>query len=376
MQFTFTEEQQEFRTILRRFLDDRSPTTEVRRLLATEEGWERDGWTRLNQEMGLTAVPIPEEYGGQGFGFVEHGIVLEETGRALLCAPFFATTAMAVPAILNAGSEDDKRRLLPDIATGDCIATLAVAEESGQWDCNGVAMTAEAAGGGYQLSGGKNLVVDGCTADLIVVAARKPGSTGDEGISLFAVRGDATGLTRTPQQAMDPTRKLARLTFDNVEAELLGAEDKAGPALTRTLQQAAVCLANEMVGGAERLREDTMEYISMRMQFGRTIASFQAIKHRAADLLLEVELAKSAAYYAAGAAADDADDLPAVASLAKACASEAYMKTAIEAIQLHGGIGFTWDNDTQLWFKRAKSSEVFLGHPSQHRELMLQHWAA
>lgn len=376
MQFTFTDEQQEFRSILRRFLDDRSPTTEVRRLMATDDGWERDGWTRLNQEMGLTAVPIPEEYGGQGFSFVEHGIVLEEAGRALLCAPYFATTAMAVPAILNAGSEEDKRRLLPDIATGDCVATLAVAEDGGQWDSAGIAATARAADGGYRLSGSKSFVVDGCTADLIVVAARTPGSAGEDGVSLFTVASDAAGLTRTPLQAMDATRKLARLRFDDVEATLLGSEGKAAPALVRTLQHAAVCLANEMVGGAERLREDTMEYISMRMQFGRTIASFQAIKHRAADLLLEVELAKSAAYYAAEAAADDADDLAAVASLAKACASDAYMKAAIEAIQLHGGIGFTWDNDTQLWFKRAKSSEVFLGHPSQHRELMMRHWAA
>lgn len=376
MQFTFTDEQQEFRSILRRFLDDRSPTTEVRRLMATDDGWERDGWTRLNQEMGLTAVPIPEEYGGQGFSFVEHGIVLEEAGRALLCAPYFATTAMAVPAILNAGSEEDKRRLLPDIATGDCVATLAVAEDGGRWDSAGIAATARAADGGYRLNGSKSFVVDGCTADLIVVAARTPGSAGEDGVSLFTVASDAAGLTRTPLQAMDATRKLARLRFDDVEATLLGSEGKAAPALARTLQHAAVCLANEMVGGAERLREDTMEYISMRMQFGRTIASFQAIKHRAADLLLEVELAKSAAYYAAEAAADDADDLAAVASLAKACASDAYMKAAIEAIQLHGGIGFTWDNDTQLWFKRAKSSEVFLGHPSQHRELMMRHWAA
>lgn len=376
MQFTFTEEQQEFRTILRRFLDDKSPTTEVRRLMATEAGWERAAWTRLNQELGLTAVPIPEEYGGQGFGFIEHGIVLEEMGRALLCAPYFATTAMAVPAILNAGSEDDKRRLLPDIATGDCVATLAVAEDSGQWDCASITATAENTGGGYKLNGSKSFVVDGGTADLILVAARKPGSSGEDGVSLFAVQGDAAGLTRRSLKTMDETRKLARLELDNVAADLLGTDGGAGPALTRSLQQAAVCLANEMVGGAERLREDTMEYIGLRMQFGRAIASFQAIKHRAADLLLEVELAKSAAYYAAAAAADDAQDLPAVASLAKACASDAYMKAAIEAIQLHGGIGFTWDNDTHLWFKRAKSSEVFLGHPSQHRELMLRNWAA
>lgn len=376
MQFAFTEEQQEFRTVLRRFLEDKSPTTEVRRLMESEAGWEREAWTALNRELGLTAVSIPEEYGGQGFSAVEHGIVLEEAGRALLCAPYFASSAMAAPAILNAGSEDDKRALLPDIANGDCIATLAVAEDSGRWGGDGIAMTATASDRGFVLDGSKSFVVDGHTADLIVVAARQPGSSGEDGLSLFTVRADAPGLERQPLKSMDETRKLARLRFNSVSAELLGEEGAAAAPLARTLQQAAVCLANEMVGGAERLREDTMDYIAMRMQFGRQIASFQAIKHKAADMLLEVELAKSAAYYAAAAAADDADDLPAVASLAKAAASDAYMQTAVNAIQLYGGIGFTWDNDTHLWFKRAKSSEVFLGHPSEHRESMIRHWAA
>lgn len=376
MQFTFTEEQEEFRTVLRRFLEDKSPTTEVRRLMATEAGFDRAAWAALNRELGLTAVAIPEDYGGQGFGFIEHGIVLEEMGRALLCAPYFSATAMAAPAILNGGSEDDKRALLPDIASGDSLATLAVAEDSGRWDAAGIALTATASDRGFVLNGHKSFVVDGGTADLVIVAARQPGSTGDEGLSLFAVHGDAPGLQRRPLKTVDETRKLARLSFESVSAELLGEEGAAAGPLARTLQHAAVCLASEMVGGAERLREDTMEYIGMRMQFGRPIASFQAIKHRAADLLLEVELAKSAAYYAAAAAADDADDLPAVASLAKAAASDAYMQMAVAAIQLHGGIGFTWDNDTHLWFKRAKSSEAFLGLPGQHREQMLRHWAA
>jgi alkylation response protein AidB-like acyl-CoA dehydrogenase len=204
--------------------------------------------------------------------------------------------------------------------------------------------------------------------------ARAPGSSGEEGLSLFSVRGDAAGLTRTALTPLDPTRKIARLDFAGVEAELLGEAGAAAAPIAKTLDQAAACLASEMVGGAEALRESALAFAAMRMQFGRPIASFQSMKHKQADMLLEVELAKSAAYVAAQAAADDADDMPAMASLAKAAASEAYLQTAIHAIQIHGGVGFTWDNDTHLWFKRAKSSEVFLGDPAWRRERLMQAW--
>ena len=234
--------------------------------------------------------------------------------------------------------------------------------------------TATPSDGGFRLDGAKGFVLDGHTADLIVVLARRPGSRGDDGLSLFTVAGDAQGLDRRLLETADATRKLARLTFDAVPAELLGEEGAAAGPLAKTLDQAAICLANEMVGGAERLRESALDYSLMRMQFGRAIGSFQSMKHKATDMLLDVELAKSAAYYAAAAAGEDDDDLPAIASLAKACAAEAYMQTAIHATQIHGGIGFTWDNDTHLWFKRAKSSEVFLGDPSYHRELLMQRW--
>jgi len=374
MRFAFTDEQEQFRSILRRFLEDKSPTTEVRRLMETETGCDREVWKQLSSELGLTAIHIPESYGGQGFGHVELGIAMEEMGRALLCAPYFASTVMAATAILEAGTEEQKRALLPAIASGDTIATLAVAEDSGQWNAAGVAATATASTGAYTLDGRKSFVLDGHTADLIVVAARAPGSRDEDGLSLFTVAGDAKGLTRTPLQSLDPTRKLARLTLDGVPAELLGAAGKAAGPVARTLDLAAVALANEMVGGAEKLRESAMDYAGMRMQFGRPIASFQTLKHKAADMLIDVELAKSAAYYAAEAADERDPDLPALASLAKACASEAYMQTAAHTIQIHGGIGFTWDNDTHLWFKRAKSSEVFLGNPAYHRELLMQRW--
>jgi alkylation response protein AidB-like acyl-CoA dehydrogenase len=374
MQFSFTAEQEEFRSVLRRFLDEKSPTTAVRRLMETKAGWERESWRELNQLLGLTAVHIPEIYGGQGFGFVELGIVLEETGRALLCAPYFASTALAATTIMNAGTDAQKRALLPPIAAGDTVATLAFTEPNGRWDATGVETTATRIGEKFRLDGVKSFVLDGHTADLIVALARRPGSTGDDGLSFFTAAGDAPGLGRRALKVLDPTRKQARLEFHAVEAELLGEEGAGAGPFAKTLILAAVCLANEMVGGAERLRQSALDYANLRVQFGRAIASFQSMKHKQADMLVEVELARSAAYTAAAAADDDDAELPALASLAKACASDAYMQTAIHTIQIHGGIGFTWDNDTHLWFKRAKSSEVFLGDPTYHRELMMRAW--
>lgn len=372
MQFSFTNEQEDFRGILRRFFGARSPSSEVRKLMETETGFDRDTWKKLNQELGLTAVHIPEAYGGQGFGCVELSIVLEEMGRVLLCAPYFSSVVLGATAILNAGTDAQKRALLPSIASGDTTATLAFTEDNGLWDTSGVTLTAT----GNKLNGVKSFVVDGHTADLIVVLARAPGTSGDNGLSLFTVRGDAGGLKRTPLKTMDATRKLARLEFKDVEGELLGEAGKAAGPFARTMTQAVICLANEMAGGADKLRESTLDYVQMRMQFGRPIAAFQSMKHKQADMLVEVETAKSAAYYAAAAFDDNAADLLAAASLAKACVSDTYLQTAIHAIQCRGGIGFTWDEDTHLWFKRAKASEVFLGDATYHRELMMQRWAA
>lgn len=376
MRFAFTDEQVEFRAMLRRFLQSRSPTTEVRRLMETDEGYDQTVWRQLTGELGLAGIHIPEIYGGQGFGFVELGIALEEAGRALLCAPFFSSVALAATAILNGATEEQKRALLPGIAAGDTTAALAFTEDNGRWDPAGVETTATASDGGYRLDGTKSFVIDGHTAGLIVVLARRPGSSGEEGLSLFTVAADAPGLERRLLKTMDPTRKQARLTFRSVPAELIGSEGGAADGFRRTLDQAAACLANEMAGGAEQLLESAIDYAMMRVQFGRQIASFQSLKHKAADMLLEVEMAKSAAYYAAAAADENSADFPAAASLAKACTSETYMQTAIHTIQIHGGIGFTWDQDCHLWFKRAKSSEVLLGDPSYHRELMMQRWQA
>jgi len=374
MEFSFTGEQQEFRAVLRRFFEEKSPTSEVRRLMETEVGWDRGRWRELNEQLGLCGVHVPEIHGGQGFGPIELGIVLEEMGRALLCAPYFASTVLATTAILNAASEAEKYTLLPSIVSGETVATLAFTEPCGRWDAGSVETTATPVDGRYRLDGVKSFVLDGHTADLLIVLARRPGSSGEEGLSFFTVRGEAPGLERRPLRALDPTRKIAKVGFRSVEAELLGELGGAAAPFARTMEVAAICLANEMVGGAERLRESALDYAGLRMQFGRPIASFQSMKHKQADMLLDVELAKSAAYHAAEAAAEDDPEVPALASLAKAAASEAYLQTAIHTIQIHGGIGFTWDNDTHLWFKRAKSSEVFLGDPAWHRERLLQAW--
>ncbi len=375
MKFSFSAEQDEFRANLRRLLTERVPTKEVRRLMATAAGWEREGWRQIDGALGLSAIAIPEAYGGYGFGFAELCIVLEEMGRALVPAPYLAT-ALAARAILHGGSEADRALLLPGIAAGETIATLASAEDAGRWEGAATTVIATPEGDGCRLDGHKSFVIDGATADLILVLARAPGTVGEEGLSLFAVEAGVAGLDRQALAVMDPTRKLARLTFDGVAARPVGAAGKAAGPYRRTMMEAAVALTNEMVGGAERLREDALAYAMMRMQFGRAIASFQSMKHKQAVMLLEVELAKSAAYYAAAAIDDGDADALAVASLAKAGAADAYVQTAIHAIQIHGGIGFTWDNDTHLWFKRAKSSEVLFGDGQHHREIMMRNWAA
>lgn len=373
MQFTFTSEQQQFREIVQRFMKDKSPPGEVRRLMETEEGFDPAVWKQLSEQLALPAISIPESYGGAGFGFVELGIVMEEMGRSLLCAPYFSSIVLAVNAILNAGSEDQKQALLPDIASGKIRATLAMTEPDGNWHPSGIELAAQADGQRFLLSGEKSFVVDGHTADLLVVVARLQDSDGDK-ISFFTVRGDAPGLEKRPLKVMDQTRKLTHLAFSGVEASLLGEGGSGHAALSRTLDQGAIALANEMVGGAQYLLDSTIEYTKLRMQFGRVIGSFQAVKHKCANMLIQLELAKSAAYYAASAVAADDVNVPALASVAKSAAADAYMLIAAEAIQLHGGIGFTWDQDTHLWFKRAKSSEVFLGDPTYHRELVMQRW--
>jgi alkylation response protein AidB-like acyl-CoA dehydrogenase len=372
MNFAFSEEQEQLREAVRKFMEAKSPSSEVRRLMETTEGYDEAVWKQMAQELGLQSLHLPEAHGGQGFTFVELGIVLEEMGRVLLCAPYFSTVVLAADAIMNAATEAQQGELLPGIASGETIAALAFTEPNGRWDASGITMEATGNGDSYQLSGTKMFVIDGHTANTIITVARLAGTSGEDGISFFAVDGDASGLTRAPLATMDQTRKQARLDFSDVAARPLGEPGAGWAALSKALDQAAVGLSNEMVGGAQKVLEMAVDYAKVRVQFGRPIGSFQAIKHKCADMLLEVESAKSAAYYAAWAAAEDNDELPVVASLAKAYCSDAYFHAAAENIQIHGGIGFTWEHDAHLYFKRAKSSEILLGDATYHRELLAQ----
>ena len=368
MDFAFSEEQEELRRAVRRFLADKSPDGEVRRLMATPEGYDPAVWQQMAEQLGLQSLAIPEHNGGAGFGFVELAVVLEEMGAALLCAPFFSSAVLGAHALLNSGDDEAKERWLPGIASGASIATLALAEDSGRWDLDAVELEARRTGDGWVLEGHKSFVLDGHVATLVLVVARSAG-----GLGLFAVQEGAPGVVRTPLLTLDQTRKQARLQFARTPAVPVGVPGEVGPGLEKTLQLAAVALAAEQVGGAQHCLDSSVEHARTRIQFGRPIGSFQAIKHKCADLLCEVESARSAAYYAAWAAAEDSDDLPLAASLAKSYCSETYFHAAAENIQIHGGIGFTWEHDAHLYFKRAKSSELLFGDPTYHRELLAQH---
>jgi len=363
MNFAFSEEQEELRKTVRSFLDSKSPETAVREQMETEGGFDKAVW----KQMGLQGLHIPEEYGGSGFGYVELGVVLEEMGRALLCAPYFSTVVLAANTLIHSGDDAAKKKHLPGIAAGETIATLAYTEPSGKWDESGITMQASGSGSSFKLNGTKMFVIDGHTADLIIVAAKT-----SKGTSLFAVDGNAKGLTRTALSTMDQTRKQAKLEFKDVDGELIGGEGNGWKILSTVLDLAAVGLAAEQVGGAQKVLEMAVEYAKVRVQFGRPIGSFQAIKHKCADMLLEVESAKSAAYYGMWCASEMNDELASVASLAKAYCSEAYFHATAENIQIHGGIGFTWEHPAHLYFKRAKSSELLFGDPTYHREQLAQ----
>jgi alkylation response protein AidB-like acyl-CoA dehydrogenase len=350
MELVVTEEQRELRDALRRFFADRSPSAEVRRLMETAEGYDPKMWAQMAEQLGLQGLAVPEEHGGAGFGVRELAVVFEEMGRAVVCAPFLATITAA--AALRAG--DGGHDLLAGIADGSTIATLAVAEDGGSWELDAVETRAE----GGVLRGTKSFVVDGCVAALLLVAARD-----EEGVGLYAVAAGAEGMTRTSMPTLDQTRKLARIEFDGTPARKVGGAD----AIRHALDVAAVALAAEQLGGAQRTLDMTVEYAKVRHQFGRPIGSFQAIKHRCADMFVLVESARSAVLNAAAAADESPEELPRAAALAKAYCSDAFFHTAGEAIQLHGGIGFTWEHDAHLYFKRAQGSRQLFGSPDAHR---------
>ena len=365
MDFAFSEEQEQLGLTVRAFLADTSPETEVRRLMETPEGFDPALWRRMGAELGLQGLAVPEEYGGAGCGPVEVGVVMEEMGRALLCAPFLASAVLATTTLLRSADEDARKSLLPGLASGELVGTLALTEDSARWDAAGVGLTARESKGSWRLTGKKMFVLDGATADVVLTVART-----DDGIGVFVVDGDAAGLTREPLPTMDPTRRQARLDYHDVPATRLRTHGDGWDLVAEVLDRAAVALAAEQVGVASRALDMAVEYAKVRHQFGRPIGSFQAVKHLLADVLLEVESARAAAHYALLAAQNEDPELPAVASLAKAFCSDACLQAAAENIQVHGGIGFTWEHPAHLYLKRAKTSQLLFGDPAFHRELL------
>jgi alkylation response protein AidB-like acyl-CoA dehydrogenase len=378
MNFALDDEQQRLRDTARAFLATHSSSAAVRAAMTTERGFDPALWRRLGAELGWPAVIVPEEHGGLGLGQIELMVLMEAMGAALLCAPFFSTVCLAANALVVGGTPAQQAEWLPGIAAGDTTATVAHAEPEGRWDADGLQATARVDGGDVVLSGRKSFVVDGHTADLLLIAARAPGSRDREGVQLFVVPASTPGVRRRVLATMDQTRRLAEITLDDVrvpKAAALGDGAAGWDTLATTLDLATVALAAEQVGGAERCLDLAVAYAGERQQFGRPIGSFQAIKHKCADMLVRVEAARSATYYAACTAAERSPELPVAASLAKAYCSDTYFQCAADSLQVHGGVGFTWEYDVHLYFKRAKSSESLLGDATHHRERVARHLA-
>jgi alkylation response protein AidB-like acyl-CoA dehydrogenase len=358
-----TPEQEELRGTVRRFLADKSPEAEVRRLMATGDGYDPAVWRQIAGQLGLHGLAIPEEYGGQGFTWAELGLVLEETGRAVLGGPFFASVVLAATAVLQSGDDDAKRRLLPGIADGTLIATLALPDGP----LHAVPAAAVGDGQAWRLSGTVPLVPDAHVADVILVPARA-----SDGVTLFEVRRNAPGVAAALRPTLDQTRKLADVTLDGATATLIGVPGGAEPVLAATRDYAITGLAAEQVGVAQAALDMAVAYMKVRVQFGQPIGAFQALKHMAADVLVEVETARSAAYYALDAAVSGSADFPAAAALAAAYCGDAAVTATHQNIQFHGGMGFTWEIPAHLYFKRARASELLFGEPSAHRERLAE----
>ena len=372
MDFAFSEEQEMLRKSARDFLSKECGSKVVRKLMDSPDAYDPALWKKFS-DLGWTALGIPEVYGGVG-GFLDLIVVFEEAGRALLPGPFFATMGLAVPTLLEAGTEAQKKEVLSAIAQGSARATLAFTEPSGRWDASGITLSAKPAGGGWKLDGLKLFVADADHADYIVVAARTRGE-GEDGVSLFLVKGRPKGMQVTQLKTLDMTRRWSEVRFEGVELgadALMGAAHKAWAPLKRALEWATAALCAEMMGGAQKVLETSTEYAKTRQQFGKPIGIYQAVSHKLADMLVQTESGRSATYYAAWTVEADAPDRSLASSMAKAYVSDAYRKVTGDGIQVHGGIGFTWEHDMHLYFKRAKASEVTLGDATYHRELVAQ----
>lgn len=377
MEFAFTQEQEMIRDTAAAFLAEVSGSAAIREAMATEQGYDEQLWARICNEMYWQAIHLPESCGGMSLSYVELVAMMEQMGRHLLCAPFFSTVCLAANALLVAGNETQQAQWLGEIAAGGTTAALAFNGGSPSWDAGAVTAQYRQDGEGFVLDGDYRYVVDGHTASLLVVAAREAGTSGDQGVSLFLLGAGTEGVTRKWLPTMDQTRKQASIHLSSVQVSgdaLLGAQGAGAQALAKVVDLATIALAAEQVGGAQKLLDMTVEYTSERVQFNRTIASYQAVKHKVADMMLQVEVARSAVYYAACVASEAldggplGDELSEAASIAKAYCSDAYFSIAGDALQLFGGVGFTWEYDVHLYFKRAKSSEHLLGNGALHRE--------
>ena len=370
MALTLNEEQRLLRDTAREFLAANAPVAALRALRDSRDplGYSRELWTQM-AELGWAGIVVPEEFGGLGFGFAGLGAVLEETGRTLTASPLFATCVLGASAVLLAGSEAQKQAVLPHIASGELCLALAL-EESHRHDPSGVRLEARRSGEGFRLNGAKQFVLDGHSADRLVVVARSHGAAGEtDGLSLFLVDANAPGVARTRSMLMD-SRNAARIEFVDVEVDpsaLLGTEGAAWPALEQVLDRGRAAIAAEMLGGVQETFERTVEYLKQREQFGTRIGTFQALQHRAAHMFSEIELLKSVVRDACSSVDDNPALLPLSASLAKAKANDTFELVSNEAVQMHGGIGTTDELDIGLFLKRARVAMQILGDARFHR---------
>ena len=354
MNFGFTEEQELLRQEVRKFLDAHCPLEEVRKLMETPEGFSRDLWKQMG-ELGWIGLPIPEVHGGAGLGWVDLVVLLEEMGRTLFPSPFLATT-IAAAAIREAGSDAQKAQWLPLLADGSKIGSLAYLEASDRWDEAGLGLAAKASGAGVVLSGEKVQVLDASAADLFVVAYRG---------GLAVVERNAKGVTVEATPSIDQTRRVGRVRFDGV-AVAAGAVLANPAALGRILDLATAAVTAELLGSAEQAIRITVKYAQEREQFGQPIGRFQGVKHPLAEMYVDVESARSILYYAAWCLDEGDADAARAVSLAKAYASEAFARIGIDAVQLHGGVGFTWEYDPHLYLKRSKWARPAFGDSDFH----------
>jgi alkylation response protein AidB-like acyl-CoA dehydrogenase len=358
-----SEDQELIRSTARGFLDDRFGMDRVRELMMSDDGFEREAWKEM-ADLGWTGLTIAEEHGGTGLGPIEMTVLLEEMGRSVTPGPFFASAVLATTAVQQIATASEQASLLPGLASGETIATVALFDEPRGWDVVPSVTRASRVGEGWRMRGGKRAVLDGHMADLLLVTAAV-----DDEIGLFAVTPETAGFSIVQEHALDPTRRQSTLSLVNVELPLearIGDGD-VSDGLVRSLQLATVALAAEQLGGAARCLEMSVDYAKTRYQFGRPIGSYQAIKHRCANMLMRVEHARSTAYYAARVIADP-DELAVAAPLAGSIGSETYVWVAGENIQVHGGIGFTWEHDAHIFLKRAKASSLLFGTPRHQRD--------